>query len=571
MKSRTTIALFLSFLLLAVTACSEQDKGKRAVAKFELFELVPADTPYVVASSRPLPRVLSERMLKAVSMQREKWEAQLVMMEAEAESTAQKRLSKMLLAVSQELEGNLSREGLSSLGFAAHGRSVVYGLGVMPVAWFEIEDPDKVSAFLDRVEMRAGLTSRRGRLGQIDYRRYEMGKISGIAALKGGYLVFALMPREGEAELLPLALGEEKPEHSLAESGAFREFTARHGFLGYNEGYVDWNRILEMVLGEAGGINARVLQILGVELEEVSPGCRRLAKFVVQGVPRLGFGYVAATDDSYTVEVVVESSPGVGGWLKQVAAPVPGLGSAAGATFSFGVGLDLPKVRDGLKVLLGNIAEQGKECETLDQQELVQATQSLDLMLNPMLAGVKGFNLVLDEIQVDPDTLEPKSVAARLLVAATDPRGLFGMAGMLDPKLAMLQIPQDGTPVKLPLEESLPMAPPAWVAIQGEALGLFLEAQPPNDAARVLSEPPASSSLILALDYDVKKLLQQIGPSLEHTMETMQGEEAEDAREVYETIKETASLYDHFSFGIHGEERGLVMRGKVEFGSGSAK
>jgi len=563
--------IFFTLLMLGISACSEQDKGKRAVAKFELFELVPADTPYVTASSRALPRALSERMLKVFAMQNEKREFQLAMKEMEATNPGQKRLLQLVQAVNQELQGKLTPEGLASLGFPLNGRSLVYGLGILPVAWIEIEDPAKVSAFLDRVEQRAGQDSRRLRLGQIDYRRYDFGRLSGILALKGGYLVFTLLPVDGEDELLPLALGEQKPESSLADSGAFRRFAASHGFLGYGEGYVDLVRLVEMALGEAGGINARVLQALGFRPEEVSPGCRRLAKFVVQGVPRLGFGYVAATDDSYTVEVVVESSPGVGNWLKQVAAPVPGLGSAAGATFSFGVGLDLPKVRDGLKVLLGNIAEQGKECETLDQQELVQATQSLDLMLNPMLAGVKGSNLVLDEIQVDPDTLEPKSVAARLLVAATDPRGLFGMAGMLDPKLAMLQIPQDGTPVKLPLEESLPMAPPAWVAIQGEALGLFLDAQPPKDAARVLSEPPASSTLILALDYDVKKLLQQIGPSLEHTMQTMQGEEADDAREVYEAIKETASLYDHFSFGIHGEERGLVMRGKVEFDSGSAK
>jgi len=320
-----------------------------------------------------------------------------------------------------------------------------------------------------------------------------------------------------------------------------------------------------MALGEAGGVNAQVLHAMGFRPEQVSPGCRRLAKFVANGVPRFGFGYVEVGDDHYTVEAILEASPAVGGWLNQMAAPVPGLGSAADATFSLGLGLNLPKVRDGLKALLGNIAEEGKACEDVDRQELLQAMQSLDMMLNPMLAGVKGFNLVLDEIRVDPDTLEPKSVVARLLVAATDPRGLFGMAGMLDPRLAMLQIPQDGTPVRLPLEESLPTAPPTWVAIQGEAMGLFVAPQPPKNAGKLLTEPPASPSLLFALDYDVKRLLEQIGPSLEKTMQTMQGEEADDAREIYQAIRQTASLYDRFSFGVHGEKQGLVMRGRIRF------
>jgi len=563
--------MLLALFALALTACSEQDKGERAVERFELFELVPADTPYVAASSRALPEALSRRLLQAAALQNDKREFRLAMKEVETEDPGEKRLVQLAQAVNQELKGKLNPEGLDSLGFPLNGRSLIYGLGILPVAWIEIEDGNKVKAFLDRVEQRAGQPSQRLKQGSLAYRRYDFGALSGVAAVKEGYLVVALLPAAGEQQLLPLALGQQKPERSLDGAGTFRKFVSNHGFLGYGEGYVDLQRLLEMALGEAGGVNAQVLQSLGFEPEAVSPGCRRLARHLVQSVPRFSFGYIQAKADGYTVEGVLETSPAVGAWLKRMAAPVPGLGSATGATFSLGLGLNLPKVRDGIKAMLAAVLEQGKECEDVDQEELAQAMQSVDLLLNPMLAGVKGFNLVLDQVVLDTATLEPKSVKARLVVAATDPRGLFGVVGVLDPRLAMLQIPPDGTPVELPLKDSLPAAPPAWVATKGEVLGLFLDAQPPGDTTRVLSEPPASSTLILALDYDVKKLLQQIGPSLERTMQTMQGEEAEDAREIYQAIKETAALYDRFSFGIHGEERGLVMRGKVEFGGGGSK
>ena len=558
--------LLLSLLMLAISGCSEGDKGKRAVAKFQLFELVPADTPYVAASSRPLPEELSRRMLKAASMKQDNRAFGLKSRMEEATDPGQKRMLRLLTAVNEELNGKLTPEGLDSLGFPLNGRSLIYGLGVLPVAWIEIKDGQRVNALLDRVEQRAGEPSKRLKLGQTDYRRFDFGELSGIAAVKGHYLVIALLPVAGEAPLLPLALGEQKPEKSLADTGGFARFTESHGFKGYGEGYLDLVRLVDMFLGEASGTNAQVLAALGVEPEVVSPGCRKLTKYLVQSMPRISFGYTEASAQGYSAEAILETTPVVGQWLEQMASGVPGLGKSKGATFSIGLGLNLPKVRDGLKAMLGAILEQGKECEGVDREELTQAMQSVDMMLNPMLAGVKGFDLVLDEIQVDPNTLEPKSVQARLVVAATDPRGIFGMAGMLNPQLATLQIPPDGTPVALPLKQTLPTAPPGWVAIKGEALGLFFGAKAPENAAALLSEPPASPHLLFALDYDVKKLLAQIGPSLEHTMQTMQGEEADDAREVYEAIKQTASLYDRFAFSISGEKQGLVMRGRVEFG-----
>ena len=560
------VTVLASILLLAISGCSEGDKGRRAVAKFQLFAQVPADSPYVAASSRPLPEALSKRMLRAASLQQDSRASSLQIKMKQAEDPGKKRFLRLMMAVNEELRGKLTPEGLDSLGFPLNGRSLVYGLGLLPVAWIEIEDGERVNALLDRVEQRAGEPSKRLKLGQTNYRRFDFGELSGIAAVKDSYLVIALLPAAGEAPLLPLALGEKKPEKSLADTGGFADFTESRGFKGYGEGYLDLERLVEMFLGEASGTNAQALVALGVKPAVVSPGCRKLARYLAQSMPRISFGYTEASARGYSAEATLETTPAVGQWLEQMASAVPGLGRSTDATFSMGLALNLPRLREGLKAVLGAILEQGKECEKVDREELGRSLQSVEMMLNPMLAGVKGFDLVLDEIQVDPDTLEPRSVRARLVVAATDPRGIFGMAAMLNPQLATLQIPPDGTPVALPLKQTLPTAPPGWVAIKGEALGLFFGARAPENAAGLLSEPPASPHLLFALNYDVKKLLAQIGPSLERTMQTMQGEEAEDAREVYEAIRQTASLYDRFGFSISGEKRGLVMRGRVEFG-----
>jgi len=556
-------------LLIGLSACSETDKGSRAVARLKLLKRVPADTPYVAASSRELPESLSVHMLKAASLSENGDPIRLALESDDSpEGSARHQLLKLAHAFNAELEGKLTPEGLASLGFPLNGRSLVYGLGILPVSWIETLDPAKVDAFLDRVETRAGVKSQRATLGEIGYRRFDFGDLLGILAQKDGYLVAALVPGNSETELLPLVFGDRKPEKSLADTGEFKKFNARHGFLGYGEGYIDLVQLVEMGLGESQGINAQVLQALGAEPESVSPACRNLVRYMVQSVPRFGFGFTEAKADRYTMQAVVETSPAVADWLKRLPAPVPGLGSEDDAMFSLGMGIDLPLLRDGLKALLGIVLEQGKGCEDVDQERLVQNMQALDLMLNPMFAGIKGFDLAVDRVEVDPATGEPKSVDARFVLAAADPRGMFGMLAMLNPRLATLQIPADGTPVELPLKEVAPGAPPAWVAIKGEALGLFVSPEAPKDVDKVLTTPP-EPSVLFSLSYNVEKLLQEVGPSLEQGIRTLEGEDAENARKAYEGLKHTASLYDQVRFDVLGDEQGLILSGRVLFNENS--
>ena len=551
--------------LLLVSACSETGKGKRAVAKFELFDLVPADTPYVAASSRSLPEELSRRMLKAASLNDRGEEIRIALEGLDPMDEERRRLLELAEALNAELEGKLTPEGLASLGFPLNGRSLIYGLGILPVTWIEITEPARVEAFLDRVEARANVHSQRLTLGETAYRRIVFGDLVGVLSVGERYLVAALLPRSGEQELLALALGERRPESSLADTGGFKEFTGSHGYLGYGDGYIDLVRLVEMALGEASGVNARVLEALGAETESVSPACRRLAEYLVQSAPRISFGFTEAKRDRYTMQGMLETSPEVAVWLQQMAAPVPGLGRYSDVMFGLGLGLNIPVVRDGLKAMLNAVLEHGEGCEEVDQEQLAQTMQTLDLMLSPMFAGIKGFNLVVREARMEPADTEVESVDARLVLAATDPRGMFGMLAMLNPQLATLQIPPDGTPVQVPLQQMAPDAPPTWVAIKGQALGLFLGDQPPADVLEALSAPPDSSALLFALSYNVKKLLEEVGPSLERGMQSLEEQEARDAREIYEAIRQTASLYDRLSFRILGSAEGLVFSGRIFF------
>ena len=554
--------LIAGVLAIGVAGCSDSDKAekaaaKEAVAEFNLLAMVPADTPYVAASSREMPLGLSEKVLMAsgLGINDGSLRKELASMDADASDT-EKSMNKLLDALLAELEGKMNAKGLESLGLPINGRSLIYGLGILPVAWAEILDAQKVEAFLSRVEERSGMKADKATRGDISYRRFVMDDLVGILAVNKDHLIMAVLPVKSEAEMLPMVFGETKPAESLA-NGKFKDFTTQREFLGYGDGYVDLVRFAEMALGESQGINADVLNALGVSPSDLSPACRTFVKTTIQSVPLISFGFTDVTDSRYAVKATVETSPGVAAWLQKMASPVPGVGVDDGGLLSFGAGFNLPQIRDGVKAMLRNFAETGKGCELVDEEGLTQAMQGIDMMLNPMLAGIKGFNLTVNDVEVDPQTMSPKSVDAQLLLAAADPKGMFGMLGMFNPQLAQLDIPTDGTPVKVPLETMSPMAPPTYAAIKGETLALKVGEKAPDGIDKVLSAPLAKVPPMLSVSYNAGKLFDVVGPPMKSMVDSMQGEEAADMQSAYDSMKAAANIYGKIDFRMLGTDKGM--------------
>ncbi|WP_456418043.1 hypothetical protein [Thiolapillus sp.] len=559
--------LLAGVLAVGVAGCSDSDKAEKAaaeeaVAEFNLLALVPVDSPYVFASSRKLPLELSEKLLKAsaVNLEDGSLRAELAVSGADTDEAGQDMV-KLVDAFLAELEGKMSAKGLESLGLPINGRSLIYGLGMLPVAWVEILDAGKVEAFLSRVEERSGMQAEKLTRGDISYRRFELDKLVGILAVGKEHLIMAVLPAKSEVEMLPLVFGETKPEKSLADTGAFKAFSSKRKFLGYGDGYLDLVRMAEMALGESQGINAQVLQGLGVSPKELSAACHGFIKTTVQSVPMISFGFTEVTDRKYAIRATLETSPGVAAWLQKMSAPVPGVGVPNDGMVSLGVGFDLPQIRDGIKAMLRNFLETGKGCELVNEEELAQAMQGVDVAFNPMLVGmgIRGFSITVNNIEVDTQTMTPKTVDAQVLLAATDPKSMFSMAGMLSPQLAQLDIPTDGTPVRVPLESMSPVAPPTFAAIKGETLALIVGDTAPDGIDQALSAPVADAPPFFSMSYDADKLFQTIGPPMKNMVQSMQGEEAADLQAAYQSMETAAEVYGKIDFRMLGTERGFEI------------
>ncbi|WP_456375173.1 hypothetical protein [Thiolapillus sp.] len=572
-KGNLTRALLAGLLVLGLGACSDsEDKQERkaaveAVKEFSLLGLVPADSPYVMVGSRRMPVALSEKMVRAAAGDIDNGNVRKMLaasMEDDAVDEKTTKIFKLMDAVLSELEGKMNAEGFRSLGVPINGRAMFYGLGVLPVLWLEVEDPVKFEALLSRIEEKSGLKSEKLTSGEINYRRFAMDKLTAVLGVKEDWAVLALLPASSEKELLPLAFGEKRPEKSLQDTGSFKTFVEKRHFLGYGDGYVDLVRLAEMSLGEAQGVNAQVLQAIGADPKDVSPACRSFIKTTVQSVPLISFGFSEATESRYTIKAAVETSPGVAAWLKKMTAPVPGVGMDSNAMLGFGMGLDLPQVRDGFKAMMRSFIENGKDCEMVDKDALTQTMQGMDMMLNPMFAGIKGFDLAVNDLEIDPQSMSPKAVDAQLVVASVDPKGMFGMLGMLNPQFAQIDLPVDGSPVKLPVEGMAPMAPPTYAAIKGEVLALKLGGTAPDGIDRLLDAKTAKTPPMLAISYNPEKLFKAVAPGLKNMMESMQGDDAEELKSAYQSLQSAADIYKYGQFRMLGTDVGMEFVSTAE-------
>ncbi len=560
--------LMAGALALSLTSCGDskdqqEQVAQEAIADSGLLAFVPADTPYVFTNSRPFPRATTEKLLvngNAEIEQADKELQQLIAME-QFDTPEEKQTVLLIQAILAELQGKMSADGLASLGLLIDGRSLAFGMGVLPVIRTEIGDPQKVQDFIARVEKRSGKSASQQRIGEQSYRRFELDQLVGIIAVTDKYLIAALLPAKAEADLLPLVLGDRMPTASLADSETFKQMIKDNGYLSFGEGYIDLVKFTEIVLGESQGMNALIFSALGGVSTELSPACNKMVKNLVKSVPRITGGFTGVSDNGYSMRVVVETSADIAFRLQRIASPVPGLGIDNNSMLSLGLALNLPELRDALKAGMMNVLEQGRVCEMIDEKEISQAMQSLDMAFNPMITGVKGFNIQVNDVVFDQQNITPKTVDAQLLLAADDPRSVTGMLGMLNHKFTQLQIPADGTPVVLPLEELSPDIPATHIAIKDKALVISTGGDAERKSAMSFAAPLASPAPIFALTYNGARLLERLSAVEGRIMQNIQGDE--DMLDVYRSFRDSSEIYGRVSVKVTGTDKGLVIDQQV--------
>ena len=555
-------------LLILAFGCSREVEKPAA----DLLRHVPADTPYVFVNSRHLPDALRARLADYYAAQLASQRASLAQLRKQIEASedtapmadAARQAFAVMDALLAEFEGRDTAEKVRELGIEPVTRSVLYGIGLLPAMRVEIADAQRLNAMLDRVEQRAGVSAARGELDGQAYRRIDLGKIDAVLAVADRYAIAGLLPDTLFDRDLPLLLGQQTPAESLADKGLLTDIIKTHGFTGYGEGFIDLRGLVATVAGKGAGRNLETLQAIELPPPPLSDGCLRLTGDLVAGMPRMVMGITSADAQQMTVRGVWESTPAVAAHLQRLAAPVPGVGGPYDGLLAFGMGIDLPQLRNAVEALLQTILAAGASCEWVDPAELQAVIPRLNLALGPMTAGIHGFNLLLDDLVFDPELMQPSEVRGGLLAAVDDPRGVFALGAMFNPALAALQVPQDGTFVDLPSDLGMGAeTPPMKVAIKDKSLLLLAGRDAGALADTLLGAVPTSPAPLLAFDYGVYQLVERFGRTIEAAADRMASagdpSTAADLRAQLDGFRLQAELFDRLRVALYANDKGLVM------------
>ena len=182
----TTLALVT---LLSLGACGKSDESSEAAANAasnELLAFVPADTPYLFANLEPVPEDVIYTFLTRLQPVLDSMQSQLSIGRAEMESAEGEngddptiRLAHALLL---ELDGNLSRSGLESIGFDLRAKKAIYGMGAFPVIRLGLSDSAALRATILRVLDNAGISAPEQDFQGVSYWRISDGNTAEASA-----------------------------------------------------------------------------------------------------------------------------------------------------------------------------------------------------------------------------------------------------------------------------------------------------------------------------------------------------------------------------------------------------
>ena len=487
MKLLRFSALLVASALL-VTACKREAE---ITVDNPLLAYVPADTPYVYANLEATPRDVIDAFLLRAGPSLEAAQALLdnLKIEINTVEAGDLREAKLASAIMAEFNGKLNRAGLESMGLSLESQAAIYGMGVFPVMRVSLKDADALRETIARIERASGVPFTTHVLdGQEYWRVSDDNQVAGAYfAILDDHFAFSLFPVSAEDELLPALLGKTMPANSTAAQDLIALNKAR-GYTGFGSGYVDLQRLADEFF-DAHSRTAALLAELGhgeaAGLDEV---CKAEIRGMIAKAPRIVAGTTELSANRIGISYQLELEPGLAEQLSDLVADVPVADSSDDKVFSAALGLNVVHLRDFLRAQFTAIAESPYQCRRLEKLNL-QADAMLAQLNQPMppfINNFKGFRVSLDEF--DPANFNPETARGMFSLEMDKPQMVIGMAQMMIPGMAGLELEPGADPVPLP-QELLSFSNgdlQVYAAMGEDSIGIALGASTQSELARFM-------------------------------------------------------------------------------------
>ena len=510
--------------LLMVAACGKsEDAVEVAIEKTDstLFDYVPADTPYLAGNLQPIPDDVIEVFLQRFEPVLASVQDEL----AKARQTLENEDgSRLISAILQEFDGNLSRQGMESLGFDLRAHKVVYGMGVFPVIRIGLSDADALRATIQRVlanaEIDAPELEHQGvsywRLSEVDTADAPVGVYVSIFA---DHLAMSIFPPLAETELLPAFLGLEMPGDSNAVS-RLAELNAKHSYTPYGSGILDLDQIVEEFISP-DTIMTRVMATTGdFDPADMTAECKTEIRGIVSNSPRMTMGVRELTTSAIAMQYRVETETTLAQQLAGLVAEIPIANPLSDRLLEFSFGMRFGAVRDFLREKVVAIMESPYQCEHLQSinQSATEAFTQLNQPMPPFVNNFRGLRLSLSEI-TETNSM-PVNGRGLIAVHIDQPEMFVGMAQMFLPDLSELTLAPGEPPVQLPAS-MLPIPNVvAFAALSTDTIGLSIGDGEEAGLPAYLEEEAGPAGTFMSIGYDMAAYLeytQKLGKQYEQT------------------------------------------------------
>lgn len=531
------VRLFPLFLVsaLVLAACGKDDSGEDSstagikdsghLAGNGLLAFVPENTPYFAGNLAPLPDDVVDSYLRRVEPMLATVQQEMAVLklriESDPETLESEPGARIVHAVLQELDGKLNRAGLESLGFDITPEQVMYGMSAFPVMRTSLANADALRATVQRVLDNANVEAPKLQFQGQDYWRFipesheydENGDevvdagdsgpakdaIGIYIAILPDHMVIGMLPVFAEDKVLPAFLAQEIPASSSAEN-SLKTINKRFDYTPFGTGVVEFQRLYDEIV-DANSLAGQYISLSGHDLAELNSDiCRQEISGMIAHTPRIFTGMSEFNETTLGSRTVVETESSLASELMGLVADVPVANPKTTFLAELALGLKIGPLRDFLRNKATAMVEQPYQCEALADinQKAQQAADQLNQPIPPMVNNLFGLRVALASINKQ----SPESAQGLIALHVTQPEMLVGMAQMLVPNLAELDLTVGAPPVQVPAN-MIPMPGLVIYAAQAKtSIGLSVGEGQQNELSGFINQEGKSNGTFLSANYD---------------------------------------------------------------------
>ena len=566
--------------LLLLIAAGTADAARKPK---ELLQYIPADTPYVMAFTRPLPDDLVDRMEPAMDETLSAYRTLIEFMIADAAAELEKERDaddgtepmdeetfRRFEAVLTEFMEMLSVQGLRDAGIGRDALFALYGDGLLPVLRMALTDGASFDATIARFEEQAEAKLETGEIRDLSYRYADLDeKARFIIATPGDDAIIAIVPADYDEKRLALTLGLEKPRKSLYRSKELRKITKEYDFTDHAVGFFDIERIAASFLGDPTDRNADLFALMEYDASQLDDTCRTEFAELAAVAPRIVMGYTDVGDRHIEGAMIVELREDIAAGLASLPTAVPGLGSDPGGLLSFGFSLDPMALRTFYEGRLDAMEKDPFECAALSelQASTVKGREALAQPLPPVVYNFRGILATVEDVTgFDMSAKQPpESIDAGILFVVENAQDLVNMAALMSPQVAALNLLPDGEARKLDLPELGDMAEKAFAALTSSGLSVSVGEGAAEKAEAMLEADVGSTKPLMSVSLDARRYYEFVGQAMMQPDESEEGEPTPiEVREAMrDIVLSSGSIYERMLTRVHLTSRGIEVDSRI--------